>query len=145
MNALSHFGHDADFRVSIAVARHQEDVLVASGIQCQRDGHSRENNRVVQRNQSESCHTAKDMRRGQIVKSTKNSATVAAVYEAVNELEVNPLSLWERTPRSASPIGRSINKGAAGEDHKSMQIVRPSPCPLPAGEGESARNSITPS
>jgi len=44
-------------------------------------------------------------------------------------------------PRSASPIGRSIigrsiNRNASGEGRRSKQILRPSPCLLPKGEGD---------
>src|ERR1051326_6838331 len=51
---------------------------------------------------------------------------VGAVYEVVNE--------WEPSP---PPSGRG-----QGEGLKSMQILRPSPYPLPGGEGRLFRNSI---
>ena len=51
--------------------------------------------------------------------------TVAAGYEAVNEFD-----------GLTSPPGRG-RRAAAGEGHKSMQILRPSPYPLPEGEGKS--------
>src|SRR5439155_8589135 len=49
----------------------------------------------------------------------------------------------------ASPSGRgrraSLAAGAPGEGLKSLQILRPSPCPLPAGEGDLAFLSSAPS
>ena len=61
MDTFCHFGNDPDLRVFVSVARHQENMLVAAGIECQRNGHPRENNGVIQRNQSKSCHSTNHM------------------------------------------------------------------------------------
>ena len=61
LNAFRHFRDDSNLCVFVAVPRHQEDVFVAAGIERQRDGHSRENDRIIQRNQRKSCHSTNDM------------------------------------------------------------------------------------
>ena len=70
--------------------------------------------------------------------------TVGAVYEAVNQLGACPSpsgrgrrdSHAKREPVRAKPEAIA---DAPGEGHKSVQILRPSPYPLPKGEGEFPR------
>ena len=59
-----------------------------------------------------------------------DASTAAAVYEGVNDLQACP-----------SPTGRGWRE-APGEGRKSQQILRPSPCPLPVGEGETSATVI---
>ena len=61
LDAFRYFRNDSDLCVFVAVPRHQEDVFVAAGVQCQRYGHSRENHRVIQRNERKSCHRTNHM------------------------------------------------------------------------------------
>src|SRR5262249_5208001 len=65
------------------------------------------------------------------------SLHVAAMFERVVETIVRP---GEAVGTGPSPPGRgrrdSQRAGAPGEGHKSSQILRPSPYPLPGGEGD---------
>jgi hypothetical protein len=53
LHSLHDLGDDADFRVVIAVTRHEQDLRLLAESQGQRDVHTRENDRVVQRDQSQ--------------------------------------------------------------------------------------------
>ena len=61
LDAFRHFRDHSDLCVLVAVPRHQENMLVVAGIERQRDWHSRENHRVIQRNERKSCHKANHM------------------------------------------------------------------------------------
>ena len=61
LDTFCDFRDDSYLGVHVAAARHQENILVAAGVQRQRDGHSRENHRIVQRNERKPCHSANDM------------------------------------------------------------------------------------
>ncbi len=61
LDTFCNFRDDSYLGVRVAAARHEENVLVGAGVQRQRDGHSRENHRIVQRNERKPCHSANDM------------------------------------------------------------------------------------
>src|SRR5207237_8147538 len=48
--ALRNFRNNSNFCVCVALPRHQEDIFLVAGIERQRDRHSRENHRVIERN-----------------------------------------------------------------------------------------------
>src|ERR1041385_426063 len=72
----------------------------------------------------------------------------AAIFAAVSAVLFLSLVAWflldagVRARISESkplPMGEADARSAAGEGHKSIQILRPSPCPLPGGEDGSAK------